>query len=157
MRRLGSWHELLAVAISLPAPSLHTGHRHLQPPAGRDQSGHVKRAVLLRAQHLLPLIDQHRDVKRIADHQRVDVSTTLKLLDRRAAADRVAERDVGHGARPIGDDREHRERAHDIGRLDHEGASQLVSERRGGIIDCSHTGLFGPGTDDPRSRNAAAI
>ena len=86
-RRPGARGERLAVARAVPAAGLDAAHRAPASFAPRaDEHRHVERAVLLRAEHLLALVEQHGDVGRVDDEQVVDGRAAVELVDDDARA-----------------------------------------------------------------------
>ena len=82
----GAGREVLGGARAVPAPLLDAAHGHAHARAGADEDRDVERAVLLRAEHLLALVDEQRQVGRVLDDQVVDGRALVELLDEGAEA-----------------------------------------------------------------------
>ena len=123
------------MAHTVPPSRLDTADRHLQHRVGCDERRDVERSVLLRAEHLLALVEQDRHVERVVHDQIVHARPAVELLHGRALLDGLGERDVAHRRRAVGDQREHGERPDD-GRV---GYGDLDGEVR---RDRRHDGLL---------------
>ncbi len=114
--RLRRGTESLAVPATVPAAAFHAADRDRDLRTGGDQGRDVEDAVLLGAEDLLPLVEQHRLRAGVVDEQVIDRGAALELADRRLRV-RVGEGDVletGNGA----EQRIDREGARDVGLAD---------------------------------------
>ena len=115
VRGLRRRRERLAVAGAVPAAVLDAAHRHAHARPGADEDRHVERPVLLRAEDLLALVQEHVGVGRVEHDEVVHRRALVELLDEEAAREAVGEGDV-LGDRRRAEQREDGERAVDVGR-----------------------------------------
>jgi hypothetical protein len=101
--------ERLGVAPVVPATLLDAAHRHRQRAARRHQDRDVEDAVLLGAEDLLALVQEHGQLGGVVDDQVVDGRAAGQLLDRDAATARLSEGDVLERWPRGGDQREDRQ------------------------------------------------
>ena len=100
--------EVLVVAPRVPATVLDAGHVEVRAVTGLDEHGGVEAAVLLSAEHLLPLVDEQREVGGVLEAQLTDGGAAVELLDEGAELDGLGEGAVGEltGAADDGEDGE---------------------------------------------------
>ena len=65
----------------IPAPGLHTAHRHTQLLLCGHEHRHVERAVLLGADHLFALIEEDGDLGPVLHDEVVDGGSALVLAE----------------------------------------------------------------------------
>ncbi len=90
--------EVLAVPAAVPAALLDTAHGHVHAPARGHEEGGVEAAVLLRAEHLLALVDEQSEVGGVLEMEVADAGAPVELLHERAVVDGAGERAVGEVA-----------------------------------------------------------
>ena len=118
------------MAPAVPAPLLDAAHRDPGLLAGRDQDGHVERAVLLGAEDLLALVEEEGKRRGVVDDEVADGRAALELGDGRAVVAPVGERGVLE-ARLGSEDREDGEGAGDVGLAEAELAGEEVAQGAG--------------------------